>query len=357
MIFNEMNNSISYEDENIQESPYELGIGGALMHVYENECNYNAIMKAAALSELKYYNETGGDLFVQEAGALSGLLSKIKSFFKKVIEKIKSIFRKFMAAINKHTMADKDFVKKYGPELTRRNLGDFEFKGYKFDNINFNIKSDKSAKTATGGSIGADSSTDEVNDQIERNRADIIGQSGAMTESEFREALKEKFFGEQDDINVGSMGIRTFLGYINNTKSDIKNVDDEQKRITKNINDSIKEMEKIANAISKESPKSDADYDSAASKEQRKAYGVNVKNEKNADASVKRLDKMITIYRAYCNDLTVAYGAKSDAYVKRNRQAKAICVKALGYKHEAAVEESSVSTSDYDDIFSGFEMI
>ena len=43
------------------------------MHVYENECNYNAIMKAAGISELKYYKETGGDLFVQEAGAAGGL--------------------------------------------------------------------------------------------------------------------------------------------------------------------------------------------------------------------------------------------------------------------------------------------
>ena len=45
----------------VQESPYPLGIEGGLMHVYENECNFNAIMKAAGISELKYYKETGGD--------------------------------------------------------------------------------------------------------------------------------------------------------------------------------------------------------------------------------------------------------------------------------------------------------
>ena len=76
----------------VQESPYTLGLEGGLMHVYENECNYNAIMKAAGLSELKYYKENGGDLFVQEAGAAGSLIDRFIAFFKKVIEKIKQIF-------------------------------------------------------------------------------------------------------------------------------------------------------------------------------------------------------------------------------------------------------------------------
>ena len=84
----------------VQESPYALGIEGGLMHVYENECNYNAIMKAAGISELKYYKENGGDLFVQEAGAAGGLIQKFIAFFKKVIEKIKQIFKKFVMTIS-----------------------------------------------------------------------------------------------------------------------------------------------------------------------------------------------------------------------------------------------------------------
>ena len=69
MIFGE--NSLAMDSGIVQESPYELGYGGALMHVWENEMNYNAIMKAVGISEMRYYNETGGDLLVQEAGAFS----------------------------------------------------------------------------------------------------------------------------------------------------------------------------------------------------------------------------------------------------------------------------------------------
>ena len=34
----------------IQESKYDLGIEGAYMHMYENQCNFNAIMKSVGLS-------------------------------------------------------------------------------------------------------------------------------------------------------------------------------------------------------------------------------------------------------------------------------------------------------------------
>ena len=58
MIFNTDN----YYDGPVAPSPYPVGIEGALMHVYENECNYNALMKAVGISELKYYQETGKNL-------------------------------------------------------------------------------------------------------------------------------------------------------------------------------------------------------------------------------------------------------------------------------------------------------
>jgi hypothetical protein len=188
MIFNEMNvktTETSYEA--VQESPYELGIGGALMHVYENECNYNALMKAAALSEMKYYNENGGDLFVQEAGAFAGFITKAKEFFKKVIEKIKSIAKKFVAKINQFSMKDKDFVKKYQADLVRRDLSGMEFNGYKFPLTKGNIRGIEDVHRGTHGY----NTHDEINDTIEKNRGDIIG-AGNITESEFRDELNHK---------------------------------------------------------------------------------------------------------------------------------------------------------------------
>ncbi len=329
MIFNEMNTT-SVSHEAVQESPYELGIGGALMHVYENECNYNALIKAATLSEMKYYNEKGGDLFVQEAGAFAGFIQKAKEFFKKVIEKIKSIAKKFVAKVNQFSMKDKEFVKKYQTELARRDLSGMEFNGYAFPAWTGNTST-----TGAAEAVKADGSDDQeaLNDIIEKNRGRIVG-GGAMTESEYRDELKEKLYGDKDDIKVS---IRAELDVISKTESLVKAAEKEEKDIIKGIEDIIKKLEVAAKAIDK-SVDVKTDSDSTI---------------KNKDAGIKGINNRITVFKALSNDLTVYFGAVTKALADRNRQAKAICVKALSYKHEAA----TVAEGGYHNIFDGVEII
>lgn len=331
MIFNEMKNTeVSYEA--VQESPYDLGIGGALMHVYENECNYNALMKAAALSEMKYYNENGGDLFVQEAGAFSGFITKAKEFFKKVIEKIKSIAKKFIAKIHQFSMKDKDFVKKYQTELARRDLSGMEFNGYKFPAWTGNTSTANAVS-----SVKADGSDDHeaLNDIIAKNRGAIVG-AGAMTESEYRDELKEKLYGEKDNIKVN---VRAELDVISKTDSLIKAAEKEEKDITKAIGDIIKKLETAAKDVDK-SIDVKTDSDSTI---------------RNKDAGIKGINNRIAVYKALSNDLTVYFGAVTKALADKNRQAKAICVKALSYNK--AKNESAVVEGTYGDIFAGVEIV
>ena len=331
MIFNEMKNTTVVEA--VQESPYELGIGGALMHVYENECNYNALMKAAALSEMKYYNQTGGDLFVQEAGAFSSFLGKVKEFFKKVIEKIKAIAAKFVAKINQFAMKDKDFVKKYQTELARRDLSGMEFNGYAFPAWTGNTST-----TGATSSVKADGSDDQdaLNDIIEKNRGKIVG-GGAMTESEYRDELKEKLYGDKEDIKVN---IRTELNTISETSKLIKAVEKEEKDIIKSIEDIIKALDKDSKGFDKEATK-------LAKEEKDDEVKLN-------DELIKGINNEITVYKALSNDLTVYFGAVTKALNDKNRQAKAICVKALSYK---AQKESAPVAEGYNNIFAGVEIV
>ena len=129
----------------IQESKYDLGIEGAYMHMYENQCNFNAMMKAVGLSELAYYRENEQSLFVNEAGAVGGFIGKAKEFFKKVLEKIKGIIKKFIMLIQSYTSDDKKFVKKYEKDLLRVDTTDFEFNGYDFNKSDFMSKDDVAA--------------------------------------------------------------------------------------------------------------------------------------------------------------------------------------------------------------------
>lgn len=330
MIFNEMNN-IGVSHESVKESPYELGIGGALMHVYENECNYNAFMKAAALSEMKYYTETGGDLFVHEAGAFSRFLQTAKDFFKKVIEKIKSIAKKFIAKINQFTMKDKEFVKKYKNELVRRDLTDFEFKGYEFPNFEGTVTKTLENKVVYNNM----NDSDKLNDIIEENRGHIVGE-GKLTESEFRDVLKEKIYG--DKTTLDNINIRDELKIILDTNETIKAAKKKEKEIVDYIEKNI--IKNLESVIKTNEDNIDNNIDDA---------GV----VKAGEDTIKYNDAKIKVLKAYCNDVTVYYGAYLKGLADKNRQAKAICVKALSYKHEAA----TVYEGSYDDIFAGVQIV
>lgn len=347
MIFGE--NSLAMDSGVVQESPYDLGYGGALMHVWENERNYNAIMKAVGISEMRYYNETGGDLLVQEAGAFSGFIDKVKTFFKKIIEKIKSIFQKFVAKINQFTMKDKDFVKKYTKELTGKNTDGFEFDGYEFgklesfatvpyQQVTIDKVGYKSTDKVYGGSVSSDSTNDDVNDIIESNRGKIINDS-SLDETEFKDKLLDKFYGNDGEkTTLENIKVYDWLGYITKTNDSVKIVDNAKKNTVNNIEKMIKYIDKMSSEIIK------GISDSSSS------------NEKEGKSKeVSRLNNLIAVMKALSNDYTVYFSTLSKAVLDRNRQAKAICVKLLSYKHESASLYDGGAYSD--DIFAGVEIV
>lgn len=343
----------------IKESPYELGLAGAMMHVYENECNYNAIMKAVGISELKYYQETGKDLFVHEAGAFEGFIAKMKAFFKAVIEKIKSIFKKFIAIFDQYRLSDKEFIKKYGNELIRKDLKDFEFKGYKFgdfknvqgkiesaatalksgiddiNNKNYNVDTNDFTKNVSR----AYADSDKVNEVKEKRRNEILtgNRNTTMDESEFKDKLTDMLYGNDGDKDIlNDISIRTQLNIIENAQNDIKAVEKTQKNIEKEINNLLKVLEKIPSEIRKK-------YSYNSSKT------LTADEDKNVNNAIQNVNDLYDVKKSVANDITIAFGMIVQAYKDRNRQAKAICVKALSYKHEAAM----VSESYSDDIFAG----
>lgn len=385
MIFN--SEYTSYDNTVVTESPYPLGLEGALMHVWENECNYNAMMKAVGISELRYYQETGGDLFVQEAGAFSGFINKAKAFFKKVIEKIKQIFHKFTAVISQYTMDDKKFVKKYEKEIMRRDYTDFEVEGYTFDGLgtyagDMKVKYDD-AVTNAYGEIAKLLDEANANSHLTKNSTDsdyaskldtfsgkdnsrYTGRStysadsdalttkkenarrtyfnkltsnngtGGMESSEFSEELKEYLYGnggDKDTIEIDNSKLRGYLEGIKKAEKDISYANRIEKKTTSEINAFIKRLEKIEGENVK--------YTSGET--------TDVTNKKNS--YIKTINDVISVAQSVSNDVTVACGLLVQALKDRNRQAKAICVKALSYKNKNESATYTESYYDNDDIF------
>ena len=340
MFLNESYNSIENFDH-VHESPYELGIEGALMHVYENECNYNAIMKSVGIAEFKYYNETGrSDLFVHEAGATGGFLSKIIAFFKAIKDKIVAIFKKFVAKINSFVMSDKDFVKKYKNDILKvTNRKDFEFKGYDFKETLDKIFTNTNIKTAEtiipseeSRRLSTVKTSEEIQNAIEKNRGALVNDS-PMTESEYRDKLKELMYGDKDDIGEKYSGAEMITA-IEGTKDAIKKANTAKDTINKTINKFIDNCEKAKKAIDNNRPDGE-------------------EQNENRNTMIDNINNDITTWKAYANDLVVFYGAYVKALKDKNRQAKAFCVKLMGYKPK----NESASYYDNDDIFASVNMI
>lgn len=341
----------------VEPSKYEANLEGALMCVYENECNYNALMKAAGLSELKYYKETAGDLFLNEAGAFGGFLSKAKEFFKKVIEKIKALFKKFFMTINKFFMSDKEWVKKYEKDILRvTSIKDFEFKGYKFNKANldscditgrFNNAIDQALKGLNGVTLKDVSHSDvqsvykdedEVDDKIESLRGSIVNQSSA-DEAEFRDYLKEYFYGdtEKDVLDDSDISLRQQLQYIKDTKESTKSAEKVQKALDKKFKDIFKAFDEKIKEFGK--------FDDAESKDTTNTIS------KSKNDAIKACNQYTKILKSLSNDSTVMSGMLCQALKDRNRQAKAICIKAVSYgaKHK----NESAMVTDSNDLFAG----
>lgn len=356
MLFDTISESTVTNWDEIEPSKYEANLEGALMLVYENECNYNALMRAAGLSELKYYQETGKDLFINEAGAFGGFLEKAKDFFKKVIEKIKALFKKFFMTMNQFFMTDRQWVKKYEKEILRvTNIKDMEFKGYKFCGASdlfrpVNIISEKidgeakaieriKAHTHSEVSLIADDE-DGVNDYIEKQRGSLLSKGSSMDESEFRDELKDLLYGgEKELLDDGDINLREQLEIIRGAKDGLKTTQKMEKEITKAINhivkaldDKIKEFGKVEDIERGTDPQGEA-----------------IKNSKNN--AIKGLNQRIKVERAFSNDATVFCGMVCQAIKDENRQAKAICIKAVSYN--AKHKNESAVYSDSDDLFAG----
>lgn len=351
MIFN---NTILTEGElTTKESPYDLTFEDALMHVYENECNYNELMKAVGISELRYYNDTGKELFVEEANAFEKFINAAKGFFNKIIEGIKSIFNKFMAFIRSKLSDDKKFLAKYESTLKAKTAADLKngnevlkIKGYPFTKLgNWTPKS-----VLTGGQLNAsdanfsnvdttgtaklsrvrnDSDADNAMDVQRGNIAEGLTDDNIdkLTKAEFAKTLKENLIGtEKQEIAITPTVISDALDAIKTAKKDIAEAKSKQTYIC----GIIKVYQKALESLKKK---------------------VNAGDSATKSDDLKAVNHTIAKMKSASNDYTMAYGRIIEALKVRNRQSKAICVKALNAKAKEAEPTANSETAIINNLF------
>lgn len=357
-----------YEGMSIMEANYAA--------IAENEMNWNAIMEAAAATEMSYFAENDEEYVYTEA---SGFLASVSAFFKKIWEKIKSIFKKFMVIIGSLWTKDKDFVKKYG-ETIRRNMknipSDTEIKGYNFaiepnDTIPTYLKKANDRACAFSGKINtdwktfgsskedkrvvaidaaiigllgvnlnktADDDDFDMTDANETLRGSIINKS-SMTSSEFSKEVAEMLRGGESspiDLKLNSTTVSKAMSDLEGAKDARKKASNLYKQGEKAFKKIINDMEKLESSGYKTKPE-DGEADDQAKE-------------------LRTLNRAINLLKSMSNDLTTMNSLYLTAVKDKYNQDKRMCVKVVTFR-EAKNEGAYVEHFAEGSAFAGLNLI
>lgn len=316
----------------------------------EAEKNWNSIMQAIALDEINALAEGTEVDYLNEAG--TGFFAKVKEVLKKLLEKVKGLFNSFIAMINKWTMSDKEFVKKYQNAIITGHSkapSSWSIKGFKFTNLDsgkgtyltanlvysvaqysgVNLSNPKSV-------IGLDKSKrediikairDDRTECEDKLRADTLGSSSNITASEYSKELFE-FFRDGDSskqsFDKSDINVTEQIRFISNTADMKKAAEKQLKDVNKAISDTIKEVDKIEKDIN-----------------------TAVKSLKDGDEKDAH-DDALTIYAVVSSLLSTSQtintqfnAAYLSALKDRNRQARAICARCVAFNNGVGVKKES----------------
>lgn len=338
----------------------------ALAMVAENEQNYISIMKAIGLNEVNYFAENGEEV-IYEAGGVSGVLNKIKEFFKKLIEKIRQILHTFIAKISSMASNDSSFVQKYQKEFSTKwskVKSDFEFKGYKFtvklDNVGLErtVAATEAVARAVGNNALIQSALDaditaiinadeddlkKAIDVMRDNKEDREESIRGFVANKITEKLSTKVVADQP-LTASDFSKEIFEAFRNGESekgtiekkdltvadivSDVKNSENFKKaaqklcdHFTKGYNDTVRKLETAEKKLTKAQSGDDIKNLSGANK---------TKGSNNLSNVLALVVSTMDELKFASNCFTQANGIYLQAITDRKRQAKAIMVKVIG---------------------------
>lgn len=281
---------------------YETMAEASAIILGEQEANWTRFMQGVGLSELSSVME--GVEVIYEGARLQSFIKKAKAFFQMAINKLAEITKAFVAKVMQFVAPNTTFLKKYESELNK--AGSVKFKGYQFSKT-LNTTPVYRNKTITSVSPENTARFIETKDLYSREEAEKEFGVDAG-DSSFAERVEKKLFGgekAEHDFKVSEQ-----IDILKNTK---KLKDDAKKSYTaaaKSIKEIIKKLEKAEKEAANKAAKDKTDVSEANKNDQ--AYNI-----------------LISYWKAYASCATTYHSAYMRALGARNRQAKAICTKAL----------------------------
>lgn len=289
---------------------YETVAEATAIVVAEQESNWTRFMTGVGLSELHTVME--GQEVIYEGKRLQGFIDKAKAYFKMALSKLAEITKSFIASVDKFFLSNDKFIKKYEKQIKEAKFpSDFSFKGYNFndsalDSIpSYPLDAIKEVKAADASNILANKdsySREAAEDKLCKGKGESFG-----------EVAFNHFFGGKEKVEIKSPDMGKQISILKNTKS----LKDKAKKSYKDAHKAISEIIKKLDKAQKDSLKSKEDLESASNLE-------------------SAISTVLGFWRAYSSATTTLHGKYMSALGARNRQAKALCTKAVQYGLKSA---------------------
>lgn len=279
---------------------YETIAEATAIVVAEHEANWTKFMSGVGMSELASVME--GQEVIYEGARLKSFIDKAKAYFKMALSKLAEITKSFIAKFDQIFRSNDAFVKKYEKQIKEAKLpSDFSFKGYNFNDSALdstpNYQNDKAPTSVSNAdSINKDDYTKEKAEEL------LCKESGET----FGDKLTNKFYGGKEKVDIKSPDMNKQIQILKSTK-DLKG---KAKKSYADAHKAIKEIIKKLEKAEKEAIKSKDDLTSASKME-------------------SAVSTLLSYWKAYSSAVIMYHGKYMGALGARNRQAKALCTKAI----------------------------
>jgi hypothetical protein len=319
---------------------YDCSFGPALALV-EGARNDYAMFRAmlnVESRELQIRNESAGYVTEGEIAALqeatgSGIWTKIKELFSKLVAKIKAIFHNFMAKLNSLTKSDKEMVKKYKVEILKKgNIGKLEVKWRKLKSGNA-IDQVTTLSTAVRG---LNSFTQKYSEEYNA-RFKTMSDPYKCEPDELEEVFMSEVFADDDATTytideIG--GPRSICKYL-------EDFEGKKKNITKLVNDMTRDLDKLVK-------EANTKIDEAAKS-----------SDANADDNIQAASHTYDMAVAYQDFMLKRSSLAMDAIKIEYKQNKAAFMKAIAANNKKLAEATLLDAiaeeaeQEVEDVISG----
>ena len=335
----EINYLADINEDTVEESQYEIGLEGTMMHLYEAEEAWNKIQTYVAIEEFMGFKETGDTEYVLEEEKSEGFFTSVINWFKSMAGKVVATFKKFFAYMASKIKSDKAFIKKFKNTNIVVPEGLY-VKGYEFS-TDFNVQNvvgqcdtiinkvlirtvRKASQQVPEAKAELDHFKSDYKAIVARMRGYAIhGRDVQLGSKEYSKELF-KFFRTQQEkptsIHIVKDSLPMYIKIVEDHATNVK--------AAKTSMDKIKEaINKTINQIKTDKKELDDNLEKSA-----KSVAFSY-----ADAKIKLYKEKISI-------LVQMNGALISALNQQNRQAKAIVYTVNG-KQSKAVKENAIQTT------------